>query len=71
MCSSPSCGEYEISLRAMEHVKNNTEFKRRASAMASRVKDPELILEIRIDNGPERTVSATLVKRRPSLGGRA
>lgn len=64
LCTSPSCGEYEISLRAMERVKSNGEFKRRAAAMASRVAGPDLIVEIRIDDGPDKTVSAKVVKRR-------
>lgn len=71
LCSSPSCGEYEISLGAMERLKFDIEFRKRASAKASRIKNPGLILEIRIHPGPTRTVSATAVKRRPSLGGTA
>jgi hypothetical protein len=70
-CASPKCGEYEISLGAMERVAHSTKFKEGASAMAAQVKDPELILEIRMSDGMPKEITARPVKRRASLGGSA
>jgi len=68
-CSSTSCGEYEISIAAMDRIENNPGFKRMAAETAAQVKDSGEILEIRMSEGPGKEVKAEIVRRRPSLGG--
>ena len=64
LCSSASCGEYEVALAAMEQLQGNTQFRRTASAIAAGVADPGKILEIRVSDGPEKTLQVEVVNRR-------
>jgi hypothetical protein len=69
-CSSANCGAYEISVAAMRSIDSSAEFKRNACEAASQVSDPELVLEIRMSDGPAKQVVANVVRRRVELGGK-
>ena len=68
-CSSAVCGEFEVSLAAMQQLAGNLEFKRTASAIAAGVADPGKILEIRTSEESDGNLQVQVVKRRRQLGG--
>jgi hypothetical protein len=63
-CSSASCGEFEVSVAAMEQLEGNSAFKRTASKIAAGVVDPGKILEIRMSDGPDTDLQVEVVGRR-------
>ncbi|MCJ8318377.1 MAG: hypothetical protein MJK12_02005 [Colwellia sp.] len=48
LCSNESCGEYEISLSAMEHLTDNNGFKSQLLPLAKRCKGTDGLLMISI-----------------------
>ena len=64
LCSSATCGEFQVSVAAMEQLQDNAQFKRTASAIAAGVVDPGKILEIRLSADPARTLQVEVVNRR-------
>lgn len=64
LCSSATCGEFEISVAAMERLEGNHQFKRTASTIAAGVADPGKILEIQVSDDPETTLQVAVVNRR-------
>ncbi|NQZ90959.1 MAG: hypothetical protein HRT97_01305 [Moritella sp.] len=48
LCSNESCGEYEISLSAMEHLIHNNDFKSQLLPLAKRCKGTDGLLQISV-----------------------
>jgi len=48
LCSNESCGEYEISLSAMDHLIHNNDFKSQLLPLAKRCKGTDGLLEISV-----------------------
>jgi len=48
LCSNESCGEYEISLSAMERLIDNNDFKSQLLPLAKRCKGTDGLLEISV-----------------------
>jgi hypothetical protein len=48
-CTSPACGEYEISHTAMGRLDTSADFKTHASQTISQLGDPEKVYEIVFD----------------------
>jgi len=65
-CTSPTCGEYEISHTAMGRLDTSADFKARACETISRLRDPEKIYEIIFDDAT-RCVDGRAVERRREL----
>lgn len=62
-CTSPKCGEYEISRTAMGRLDTSPDFKSHASEAISRLHDPDKIYEIVFDSATG-GVSGRVVTRR-------
>jgi hypothetical protein len=65
-CTSPKCGEYEISHTAMGRLDTSADFKTHASETVSKLRDPEQIYEIVFDSATG-CVSERVVTRRQEL----
>jgi hypothetical protein len=48
LCSNENCGEYEISLSAMENLIDNNDFKSQLLPLAKRCKGTDRLLEITV-----------------------
>ena len=48
LCSNDECGEYEISVNAMEHLIHNSDFKSQLLPLAKKCKGTDELLEITI-----------------------
>ena len=48
LCSNENCGEYEISLKAMEHLIDNNDFKSQLLPLAKRCKGTDGLLQISV-----------------------
>lgn len=63
-CSSSTCGEFEISRRAMKTL-DSPEVKKHLSGVAMRNKDPDKILEIFIES--DGNMTSRIVAKRPRI----